>query len=180
MAVSTERSSSATGNRSEGRSRCCMRPTIVSADPHARWRADRDRLAEPGERIRVRPFWPISEGLSDTYRKQRAGGHSSPIRLAWRGVAQLEHVKDGHRGLSRPPGAVGAQVPGERTRNHRRSRRHRGVSPATRAVVTLAKPLRTVVAGKTSRRNTFGTQSQHVYTFSATLEAVPRPCPAAG
>lgn len=38
-----------------------MRPTIGSADPHPRLRAGGDRPPEPGERLRVPPFWLMAD-----------------------------------------------------------------------------------------------------------------------
>ena len=62
-----------------------MRPIVVSTDPHLRLRADGGRPPEPGERLRVRPFWPKGDYRTGIGKNEH-GGHCSPIRLHAEGL----------------------------------------------------------------------------------------------
>ena len=100
------------------------------------------------------------------------------MRPARRGLAQLEHVKDGHRGLRRPRGAVGVQVPSDRTLHYRarRPRWHR--APVRSRGLWSGQPgaIRSLFRGKCLGETASVQARGPVRTRGETVAAVSKPC----
>ena len=107
----------------------------------------------------------------------------SLVPLAWKGIAELGHVEDGHRAVSWPQRVLTVEVLGHRARHHhrnRRSGRHGALSGFCGLWSRPAQHSLLVVAGKMPCRNMLCPRAQHNPGSRATVASTASPCLAGG